>query len=72
VTIKGPLAAPRVEAISARSLARNYGGLVLLPQVFIPAEALGHLWGLVAERGEKDSPCLKYAKPEDQAPAGSG
>lgn len=64
IKIHGPLADPDVDAISARAIAQNYGPLIIAPMLFLPAEALGHLVGLINERGEKTSPCLKYTEAE--------
>jgi hypothetical protein len=48
VKILGPITDPKVNAIPPASVAaKKYGGLVLVPQIFIPVKALGYLYRLV-------------------------
>jgi len=62
VHINGPLRDPKVNAMSANEVS-SYGGLVFLPQVFIPLKALGILGNSVTDNGTSDeSPCLDVGK----------
>ncbi|MCK5915672.1 MAG: hypothetical protein KAG92_06005, partial [Deltaproteobacteria bacterium] len=61
VNIKGSLQDPQVIAIPFKSAALLYGGVLLAPQIFLPAIGLDYLWGKVSKdsKGSK-SPCFEY------------
>ncbi len=68
VQIKGPLRDPDVEALSASEVASGYGGLVFIPQVFIPLKALDFLGVGVTDDGtDEQSPCLDIGKTKTEA-----
>jgi uncharacterized protein involved in outer membrane biogenesis len=60
VHLTGSLADPTVTAIPARALAQEVGALALVPQFYLPARALGFMFGMVGNDDE-DSPCLTEA-----------
>ncbi len=57
VTIKGPIADPKVRKLPFREAAKLYGE-IFMPVVFLPARALGYLWYLIRKDKEEPSPCL--------------
>lgn len=57
VTIKGPIADPKVRKLPFREAAKLYGE-IFMPVVFLPARALGYLWYLIRKDKEEESPCL--------------
>ncbi|MBW1645229.1 MAG: AsmA family protein [Deltaproteobacteria bacterium] len=63
VTIKGPLRQPAVRAIPAKKAAIITGGLVLVPQFFLPAVGVNYLWEMLSKDKDK-SRCLEYLHAE--------
>jgi uncharacterized protein involved in outer membrane biogenesis len=57
VTIKGPIADPKVRKLPFREAAKLYGE-IMMPVVFLPVRALGYLWYLIKKDKEEESPCL--------------
>jgi len=57
VTIKGPIADPKVRKLPYREAAKLYGE-IFMPVVFLPVRALGYLWYLIQKDKEEESPCL--------------
>ena len=57
VTIKGPIADPKVRKLPFREAAKLYGE-IFMPVVFLPVRALGYLWYLIQKDKEEESPCL--------------
>ncbi len=57
VTIKGPIADPKVRKLPFQEAAKLYGE-IFMPVVFLPVRALGYLWYLIRKDKEEESPCL--------------
>jgi hypothetical protein len=64
VTIKGPIADPKVRKLPFREAAKLYGE-IFMPVVFLPARALGYLWYLIKKDAAEESPCL-HVIPQDK------
>ncbi len=64
VTISGPLLQPSVRAIPAKKAAMITGGMILMPQFFLPAVGVNYLWELLAKDKDK-SRCLEYLQQEE-------
>jgi hypothetical protein len=61
VNISGPLANPTVSALPASASAALYASFSLAPHLFLPTQAVGFLWDLVAEDTSQGEPgsCLE-------------
>ena len=59
VKLTGSLHNPTVEAIPARAAAERVGGLVLLPQVFIPLEVISQVGHLFSRHADDSEGCSK-------------
>jgi uncharacterized protein involved in outer membrane biogenesis len=62
VRVRGDLRSPEVSAIPVRTASAEIAAFSLLPQIYLPAKALGFLFGLVAsDEDEAKSPCFQLA-----------
>lgn len=59
VKLSGSLLDPDVEAIPARAAAKRIGKMALLPQVFVPLEALTQGWRLLSGGGNSSPGCTQ-------------
>ncbi len=66
VTIKGPIADPKIRKLPFREAAKLYGE-IFTPMVFLPARGLGYLWYLIKKDAAEESPCL-HVIPQDNRP----
>ena len=57
VTIKGPIADPKVRKLPFQEAAKLYGE-IFMPVVFLPLRGLGYLWYLMKNDKDEQSPCL--------------
>ncbi len=57
VTIKGPIADPKVRKLPFQEAAKLYGE-IFMPVVFLPLRGLGYLWYLIENDKDEQSPCL--------------
>ena len=57
VTIKGPIADPKVRKLPFREAAKLYGE-IFMPYIFLPLRGLGYLWHLMKNDKDEESPCL--------------
>ncbi|MCK4605645.1 MAG: AsmA family protein, partial [Deltaproteobacteria bacterium] len=57
VTIKGPIADPKVRKLPFQEAAKLYGE-IFMPVVFLPLRGLGYLWYLIKNDKDEQSPCL--------------
>jgi hypothetical protein len=61
VHINGPLVKPHIVKIPLRAAVRLTGE-VLMPYVFLPARATGHVWSLMKNDKDEESPCFTQDK----------
>ena len=66
VTIKGPIADPKVRKLPFREAAKLYGEIAM-PVVFLPLRGLGYLLNLMKKDKPEESPCLGMQLPLSEA-----
>jgi uncharacterized protein involved in outer membrane biogenesis len=67
VTIKGPMRAPRVEAIPSKAAIQEIGGMALVPYVYVPIQLLGKLWSIVDDGDGPGEGCSSIKAVSEEA-----